>query len=164
MCIQNKWRNPYFSKLKLFGILFASDIVISEKLLVTEMKPQHPLLLGHPNGFNFSFWKAGRYLPCNHEGAFSLHLGMFWHYVFFFFLSEDYVRFFLWDPSKKGQWALLHYYSIANFVASWLKWLQMIKMNSNDFSWFIRHIETHLESFQSIWSHLSHELKKLVIL
>ena len=27
-------------------------------------------------------------------------------------------------PHKKGQWAL-HVYSIANFVASWLKWLQM---------------------------------------
>ena len=29
-------------------------------------------------------------------------------------------------------WAALHFYSIANFVASWLKWLQMI---SNDSKW-----------------------------
>ena len=58
------------------------------------------------------------------------------------------------------EWAL-HVYSVANFVASWLKWLQMIL---NDFSWFIRHIETHLESFQSIWSHLSHEATILAIL
>ena len=30
-----------------------------------------------------------------------------------------------YDTPKKGQQAL-HLYSIANFVASWLKWLQMI--------------------------------------
>ena len=41
------------------------------------------------------------------------------------------------------------------------KWFQM---DSNDFSWFFRHIETHLESFQIIWSHLSHEVTKLAIL
>ena len=35
------------------------------------------------------------------------------------------------DPTKKGQQAL-HVYSIANFVASWLKWLQMIL---NDYKW-----------------------------
>jgi hypothetical protein len=29
-------------------------------------------------------------------------------------------------------WAALHFFSIANFVASWLKWLQMI---SNDSKW-----------------------------
>ena len=29
-------------------------------------------------------------------------------------------------------WAALHFYSIANYVASWLKWLQMI---SNDSKW-----------------------------
>ena len=29
-------------------------------------------------------------------------------------------------------WAALHFYSIANFVASWLKWLQMIL---NDYKW-----------------------------
>ena len=34
-------------------------------------------------------------------------------------------------PHKKGQQAL-HVYSIANFVASWLEWLQMI---SNDSKW-----------------------------
>ena len=31
----------------------------------------------------------------------------------------------LWDPTKKGQQAL-HLYSVANFVSSCLKWLQMI--------------------------------------
>ena len=36
-----------------------------------------------------------------------------------------YGRFLLWDPTKKGQWEL-HVYSIAIFVASQLKWLQMI--------------------------------------
>ena len=36
-----------------------------------------------------------------------------------------YGWFLLWDPTKKGQWAL-HVYSIANFVASRLRWLQMI--------------------------------------
>ena len=35
---------------------------------------------------------------------------------------KHYDQFALWDPTKKGQWAL-HAYSIANFVASWLKWL-----------------------------------------
>ena len=37
----------------------------------------------------------------------------------------------VWDPTKKGQWAL-HVYNIANFVVSWLKWLQMIW---NDSKW-----------------------------
>ena len=38
-----------------------------------------------------------------------------------------------------------------------------ISGTSNDFSWFIRHIKTHLESFLIIWSHLSHEATKLAI-
>ena len=33
------------------------------------------------------------------------------------------------DPTKKGQQEL-HVYSIANFVALWLKWLQMISNDS----------------------------------
>jgi hypothetical protein len=37
----------------------------------------------------------------------------------------------LWDPTKKGQQAL-QLYSAVNFVALWLKWLQMIL---NDYKW-----------------------------
>ena len=37
----------------------------------------------------------------------------------------------LWDPTKKGQWAL-HGYSIATFVASWLK---LLRMFLNEFKW-----------------------------
>ena len=49
-------------------------------------------------------------------------------------------------------WAALHFYSIANFVASWLKWLQMI---TNDSKWLhLTHdsfgvLSDHLESFKS---------------
>ena len=64
-------------------------------------------------------------------------------------------------PYKKGQWAL-HVYSIANFIASRLKWLQM---TLNDFSWFIRHIRDsfgvildHLESFKSWGDKISHTI------
>ena len=42
-------------------------------------------------------------------------------------------------PHKKGQWAL-HVYSIANFVVSWLKWLQMSMYVSK-------------KSTEIIWSH-----------
>ena len=44
---------------------------------------------------------------------------------------HHYVKFLLWDLTRKGQWEL-HVYSVANFVASWLKWLQMIL---NEFKW-----------------------------
>ena len=64
-------------------------------------------------------------------------------------------------PYKKRT---VHVYSIANFIAHELNDSKLFQMNSNDFSWFIRHIETHLESFQSIWSHISHEATKLAIL
>ena len=64
-------------------------------------------------------------------------------------------------PYKQGQWAL-HFYSIANFDASWLKWLQRIL---NEFKWLkvIYQTHPHLESFQIIWNHLSHEATKLSI-
>jgi hypothetical protein len=62
--------------------------------------------------------------------------------------------------TKKGQWGL-QVYVIANFVASWLKWLQM---TFNEFKWLsvclINQVKTfgviwdHLESFEIIWSHL----------
>ena len=64
---------------------------------------------------------------------------------------------------RKYFWAALHFYSIANFVASWLRWLQM---TSNDFTSLIRHTETPLESFfrsfRVIWvqrqqNYLSHK-------
>ena len=45
------------SKLKVFGVLLSSHIVVSEKVLVTEMNRQHPSLLGHPNGFKVDFEK-----------------------------------------------------------------------------------------------------------
>ena len=44
-----------------------------------------------------------------------------------------------WPYKKKGQWAL-HVYSINNFVASWLKWLQMTSINPSN-------IRSHLRSF-----------------
>ena len=72
-------------------------------------------------------------------------------------ILPHYGQFLLWDPTKKGHRAL-HVYSIATLVASWLKWLQIIL---NDFSWIYRHIETHLGSFQIIWSHLRPEATKL---
>ena len=37
-----------------------------------------------------------------------------------------------WQKSTVHFWAVLHFYSIANFVASWLIWLQMIL---NDSKW-----------------------------
>ena len=36
-------------------------------------------------------------------------------------------------PQKKGQ-QTLHIYSIANFFVSWLKWLQMTRYVSNEFT------------------------------
>ena len=55
-----------------------------------------------------------------------------WHNSFFLSLVlTHYGRFLLWDLTKKGQWAL-HVYSIAIFVASQLKQLQMIL---NEFKW-----------------------------
>ena len=44
----------------------------------------------------------------------------------------------VWDPTKKGQWAL-RVYSKAIFVASWLKWIQMslyVSNKSTEFIWF----------------------------
>ena len=55
----------------------------------------------------------------------------------------------VWDPTKKGQWAL-RVYSIANFVASWLKWLQMIW---NDSKWVCMCLKNQLKSFEFIWNH-----------
>ena len=63
-------------------------------------------------------------------------------------------------PHKKGQWPL-HVYSIANFVASWLKWLQMLW---NDSKWVSLYLRSHLNSFKIFWSHLSHETRNLAIL
>ena len=48
-------------------------------------------------------------------------------------------------PYKKGLWAL-YVYSIANFVALWLKWLQMslyVSKTSTEIIWI------HLKSFKS---------------
>ena len=55
-------------------------------------------------------------------------------------------------PRKKKdrQWAL-HVYSIANFIASWLKWLQMIW---NDSKWVFMCLKNQLRSFEFIWNHL----------
>jgi hypothetical protein len=58
-------------------------------------------------------------------------------------MLEHYDGFLLWDPTKKGQWAL-HVYSIANFVAAWLKWLQMIR---NDSKWDSMYLINQLKSF-----------------
>ena len=38
------------------------------------------------------------------------------------YFEFHYGQFLLWDPTKKGQ-CVLHVYSMATFVASWLKWL-----------------------------------------
>ena len=49
----------------------------------------------------------------------------------------------VWDPTKKGQW-VLHVYSTAIFVASWLKWLQMslyVSKKTTEVIWI------HLKSF-----------------
>ena len=58
-----------------------------------------------------------------------------------------YDRCVLWDLTKDGQW-VLHAYTIANFVVSWLKngskWFQM---TPKDFNWPLRHIRNHLELF-----------------
>jgi hypothetical protein len=56
----------------------------------------------------------------------------------------------VWDPTKKGQW-MLHIYSIANFVSSWLKWLQMIW---NDSKWVCMCLKNELKSFEFISNHL----------
>ena len=71
----------------------------------------------------------------------------------------------LWDPAKKGQWAL-QVYSIADFDGSWLEWLQisLLQMIWNDFKWLQltkKLIWSHLQSFKIIWSH---EVTKLAIL
>ena len=53
-------------------------------------------------------------------------------------------------PHKKGHWAL-HVYSIANFVASCLIWLQMLW---NDSKWVSICLINQLKSFEFIWNHL----------
>ena len=42
-----------------------------------------------------------------------------------------------------------------------IKWLQMILNGLKWLQLIFRHVETHLESFQIIWSNLSHEVTKL---
>ena len=61
-----------------------------------------------------------------------------WKYLvptFFKFLGEKKEtrngQFLSWEPTKKGHWAL-HVYSIATFVASWLK-SKWFWLNSNEF-------------------------------
>ena len=61
-------------------------------------------------------------------------------------LESNYTVHCVWDPTKIGQWAL-YVYSIANFVASWLKWLQMI---SNDSKWVWMCLKNQLKSFEFI--------------
>jgi hypothetical protein len=82
-------------------------------------------------------------LPLKYMIGLLLRLFFFW--MIKQILVRHYGRFLLWDPTKKGQW-VLHVYTIATYVVSWLKWLQM---NLNDLSWFFRHKDTHLESFRS---------------
>ena len=53
---------------------------------------------------------------------------------------------FFYETYKKGQW-VLHFYSIANFVALWLKWLQMSLYVSNEST---EVIWMHLKSFEVI--------------
>ena len=48
-------------------------------------------------------------------------------------------------------WAAKHFYSIANFVASWLRWLQII---SNDSKWLHLTYQTHRDSFGVLSDHL----------
>ena len=58
-----------------------------------------------------------------------------------------YVRFLLWDPTKKKDRERCMFIIVQQVLLphdSKLFW-----MNSNDFSLFIRHTETHWESFQS---------------
>ena len=75
------------------------------------------------------------------------------------------IRDFIWDDGLLSptavllierkrtvhSWAALHFYSIANFVTSWLKWLQMISNNSK---WFHLTYQTHRDSFGVIPYHL----------
>ena len=63
-----------------------------------------------------------------------------------------YDRFILQDPTKKDS----KRHELNDSKQFW--------MNSNGLSWFFRHVETQLQSFQIIWSHLSHEVTKLAIL
>ena len=68
-------------------------------------------------------------LPLKYMIGLLLRLFFFW--MIKQILVRHYGRFLLWDPTKKGQW-VLHVYTIATYVVSWLKWLQM---NLNEFKW-----------------------------
>ena len=60
---------------------------------------------------------------------------------------SHYDWFLWWDFTKKGQWAL-YVYSIAIFVASWLKW-----MIPNDFKWIQMTSVDFLDTYRLLWSH-----------
>jgi hypothetical protein len=49
--------NVSCGKLKLYGILSARDVSISERVLFTKTKQQHILQLGHPNPSTLVFEK-----------------------------------------------------------------------------------------------------------
>ena len=66
----------------------------------------------------------------------------------------------VWDPTKKA----LYVFSIANFVASLLNDFKWSKITPNESLYVWKISWSHLNSFKIIWSHVSHEATKVVIL